>query len=153
MKYTAALLAGITVIVALVLTLNMSAADAKLSLAVGPHFGFANRFAPHIGPVYYTPGDRATAAASQKAESAPTELDQFLTGIRREAKKAKCAKLHAQYVGRHGVTTPTPLKGMQGCAKYARDEAYWQTRRGERQTVTTPKNQIIYTAHDAVFNW
>lgn len=126
-------------------------AAAKIGFAVG---GFGPRL-PHpgtvkVGPVYYAPGDRATAAASAKAENAPTELTQFLGSLHH---KARCAKLHAQYIGRHGLTTPRPLKGQSGCAKYARDNAYWKTRNGETVGLTSPGNAVFYAAHNIVLPW
>lgn len=134
-----------------VLTAACGIAEAKIGLAVGgigprlPHPGTVK-----VGPVTYTPGDAATEAAASSAENAPTELSQFVAGLKH---KSQCARLHALYVSRHGATTPRPLKGESGCAKYARDNAYWQSRRGERQSLTSPANAVFYAAHNIVLPW
>lgn len=137
------------------LALGTAVDEASAHVGIGTGFGprLRNPLTPHVGPVYWTPGDKATAAASSRAENAHSELSEFLGKARHEQRKIKCAKLHAQYMGRHGLTTPRPLKGSSGCAKYARDEAYWQTRRGERHSLTTPGNAIAYAVHNTILPW
>lgn len=109
-------------------------AHAKVGLATGFGFGISNPFAAHIGPVYWTPGDSTTVAGYRQASAGPTELEQFIATVRKDEariKKAQCLKNFAGYFGRHGVTTPRPLKGFSGCKKYALDNAYWKQRRGQ----------------------
>lgn len=134
----------------LVLLLVTTSAHAHVGFATGLGPRLSNPLTPHVGRVYWTPGERAAQRAMSQGSA---ELSQIDADLKRDVRKIKCAKLHAQYVGRHGLTTPTPLKGYSGCAKYARDEAYWQTQRGERYTVTSAFNQAAYTVHNTAFGW
>src|SRR5437868_5327086 len=91
-------------------------AQAHIGISVGPKLGMSNPLTPHIGPVYWKPGDKVTHAAAQGATNAPDELSSFLSEQKHHENKAKCDLLHARYIGRHGLTTPRPLKGYSGCA-------------------------------------
>lgn len=123
--------------------------QAKIGIAhgVGPHL--SNPLTPHIGRVYYKPGDKATRKLSATARD-DASLDRIIARLEGVKQHVTCAKLHAQYASRHGLATPRPLKGYHGCAKYARDEGYWKTRRGERAPVSNPFSQLKSSAHNAV---
>lgn len=114
------------------------AAHAQVGIAHGFHVG-PTAPALHVGRAYYRPGSGHSAQTAQDyADSVIQDtLEASLAPkhAREKLSKARCDQLRADYVGRHGMTTPRPLRGLHGCAKYASDSAYWRHRRGESPNV------------------
>lgn len=134
-----------------------AAAHAHIGIASGIGPSLPHPLTPHVGPVYYTPGNKVTQGVYRQATSGPTELDEFLHGqtkTQRAVKKLNCAKLMVNYVMRHGITTPRPLKGFSGCQKWAMDNGYWQARHNTPHLPTNPVSvkQVTLNAEIAVHN-
>lgn len=133
-------------LIALGLAAGRATADVGIAHGIGPHL--SDPLTPHIGRVYYKPGHKHKAR-ELSASHAKADLDRVINDLI-GVKHLRCDKLHAQYVARHGMTTPRPLKGYHGCAKYARDENYWKVRRHEKVSVTTPPTFATGKLHNAV---
>jgi hypothetical protein len=124
--------------------LAAQSANATIGIAhgIGPHLPSPTTIS--VGRVYYNPGDghmsmnwqiadHGLAMALKATESHPLA----------RARRDRCAVLHVEYVSRHGIATPDPLKGFSGCQKWAMDSAYWRHRRGESPNVpSSPGAQI-----------
>lgn len=147
--------------VALIIVSGLAtAAHAKVGVAFGPHIG-KSPLTPHIGRVYWKPG--AGNSIAQAIRHPQTELDQFLADwnkTKKVAHRAKCMKLHLQYISRHGFTTPRPLKGFSGCQKYAMDQAYWHpatsgvtNNSAVTEPVATITNNTVIAVHNIVLPW
>src|ERR1700742_2859788 len=93
-------------------TMCYMALEAELSHA---HIGFASGFGPHaphpltphIGRLYFTPGDGShnTERVTELSKHHPTRA------------QAVCARNRVEYFTRHGIDTPRPLEGFSGCQK------------------------------------
>jgi hypothetical protein len=125
-------------------------AHASLVLMVGPHAPSVG-YTPHIGPVGYTSGGSHTVGPGEFLRNSPV-LQHALARMR----AARCKVLHAEYVARHGLTTPQPLEGFSGCKKWAMDASYWRERRYGWQKVQVNaiaaiQQEAAITAHNLVF--
>lgn len=149
----------IVAFVALCICASTVKADVGFAHGIGPHL--PHPLTPHVGRFYYKPGQSDAAA---KIESAPTELEQFLATPKRaqkETAKLRCDRYHVEYVFRHGVTTPRPLKGFTGCKKYAMDAGYWRSRHNDGYVpldvqyllTNTIPNHVEIGLHNAVLPW
>lgn len=127
-------LAAITLCLMVWAAIGFAIAQAHVGVAHGVGPRLSNPATPHIGPVYYTPGDGShhSASAIQKAESLPALMH-----------KLNCDYLRMRYALRHGITTPKPLRGMHGCAKAAHDQRYWKARRHEPVTPNIHQAQAL----------
>jgi hypothetical protein len=124
-------------------------AQVGVAHGIGPHL--SNPLTPHIGRVYYKPGDKASHKAEQEL-SGDDALHSWVSDYgkaKHASHEASCAKLHADYISRHGATTPRPLKGYHGCEKYAKDNGYWKVRHGEQPSIPNPEKQLTSSIHDA----
>lgn len=140
--------------------LDVYVAHATLSYSGGIHApGIRKPTTVTIGPVSYNPGNGHVnhRPVSELDGGGHTALDAFLhpEQEKRRLQKLACAKNRFGYVMRHGVTTPTPLKGFHGCAKYALDAAYWRNRRNEpslkvqTDPLTVIRQSMVLHIHDS----
>lgn len=149
------LYAAAILLAAFYLTLAVLAASAGAHIGVGTGIGprLSNPLTPHIGRVYYTPGNNGPSDY-QIADKALNEALRLADKPRHAAErlsKARCRALAVEYISRHGLTTPAPLRGYHGCKKYAMDSQYWATRHGRGvPAVTTPGSAASYAIHNYV---
>lgn len=143
----------LTALAALALA-SPASADVGIAHGIGPHA--PHPLTPHIGRVYWHPGDGSSAAASNDRE-----LSNLIAELEHKQRKLSCAELRAKYFGRHGVTTPRPLKGYSGCKKAAMDNAYWRHRRTQvnlppanlRAAAFVPIDRVTIAIHNIALPW
>lgn len=115
-------------------------AASGIAHGIGPHLGSPTTIS--VGRLYYRPG----GGGSQDWQTTDDAIDKALAATAHapeRARKLRCDQLHAEYVSRHGLTTPRPLRGFTGCEKYKLDAAYWRHRRdGSANLPSTPWKQI-----------
>lgn len=128
-------------------------ASGSAFLMVGPHAPKIG-YTPHIGPVGFGHNSSQSNASAAYRDSYVLASD--LRHAAESARKARCAQLKAEYVGRHGITTPEPLRGLHGCEKYRLDAAYWRQRREgvpaiNANVAAATIEAVKLSVHDALF--
>lgn len=133
-----------------VLLVFTGTAIGKIGVAAGFGPSMPHPLTPHVGRVYWKPGNRATRAAGEVM--GPTAIEQYaqkLNSVPKAKKKMNCDYLEVRYMLRHGVTTPRPLEGFHGCQKAAMDQRYWSN----TPSVSSLTVQIETSVHNVVLPW